>query len=159
VADPGPKCRNCGTRAADHEAFGKCPMPEGAPANWTRHTFEPEDVAGTWPMRRSPDGRDLAICNRLDAYFPWRVTDGSQRSDRQVEDWQPVIPAIDPPAMQAPLGVTDTYVPPGNVVIIGPGVTAWSADEGGLFLRRDPAQMLAEELLAVVDGAEPDDGE
>jgi hypothetical protein len=133
-------------------------------------------------MRLSPDGRDLAICNRPDPYFPWRVTDGSQRAHSQVADWQPVIPAISPPAMQAPEGVIDTYVPPGNVAIVSPGITAWPADDGGLFIRTDTAALpqeedvlarierwiyrtfgdddergvpaLAEELLDVVDGAE-----
>jgi hypothetical protein len=38
-------------------------------------------------IRISPDSQDVAIRNRDDHYFPWRVTDGSQRSDKQVADW------------------------------------------------------------------------
>ncbi|MCW3041536.1 MAG: hypothetical protein JWM31_3441 [Solirubrobacterales bacterium] len=45
------------------------------------------------PMRISPDGRDLAIRNRDYDYFPWRVTDGSQRADKQVADWLPLVRA------------------------------------------------------------------
>lgn len=51
--------------------------------------------------RWSPDGRNLAIRNRDDKYSPWRVTDGSQRSDRQVADWLPVAPAAEVARVQA----------------------------------------------------------
>jgi hypothetical protein len=49
-------------------------------------------------IRISPDGRDVAIRNRDDKWFPWRVTDGSQRSDGQVADWKqlPSADAEDP---------------------------------------------------------------
>lgn len=128
MADPGPKCRNCGEHAADHDSFGKCRMPEGAPANWTRHTFEPELVLTFQPT------------------------------------------------------TAQVYVPPGTDAVVAPGVTVWSADEGGLFVRHDPSALpneedvlsrvekwlyetfgdddergvpaLAEELLRVVDGTQ-----
>lgn len=38
-------------------------------------------------IRISPDGRNVAIRNRDDKFSPWRVTDGSYRSDASVADW------------------------------------------------------------------------
>jgi hypothetical protein len=138
-------------------------------------------------MRLSPDGMNLAIRNRDDRWFPWRVTDGSQRSDQQVADWHP-IPSVTATPEQA-VDTTRaearsiTYIPPGVTAIVSPGITAWTADEGGFFIGRDPAGLpseedvlariehwlvntygddhedglpaLAEELLRVVDGTEP----
>jgi hypothetical protein len=121
------------------------------PGGSGRILTEPTSDVPTGEVRLSPNGRDLAIRNRDDRHFPWRVTDGSQRADSQVAGWQPYPP---PPVPTDRLPIDGDLAHRLADDAIGLFLEAVGDPEGGICVGADEVATAASAAVReVVEGA------